>query len=198
MSKIILTVSLFIVGVLNLSAQYQMDITGNYNLPNSTEFKNQYNTGFGASADIHYFFKESSFSVSLLLGFNSFRGSNEFEQALKDSNITVFEYDYQINYYTFPVMVSANYTFFYDKKFHLIPSVGLGGNFMEMKKKQMGKYTSDTKKEYFNEFAIYPGLGVSYEIVEDVSFLVKSGYNVTFGSESISYIDVKIGIIYKI
>lgn len=198
MYKFIFTVTVLIVSAFSLSAQYQMDITGNYSIPSSTEFKTNYNNGFGVTADIHYFFKESNFSVSVLFGFNSFRGSNEFEQALKDSNKTIFEYDYQINYYTFPVMVSANYTFFYDKKFHVIPALGLGGNFMEMKKKQIGKYTSDTEKEYFNEFAIYPSLGFSYEIIDDVSFLLKSGYNMTLGSESISYIDIKIGIIYKI
>ena len=198
MYKFIITITVILASIFNISAQYQMDITGNYNVPMSSEFKDNYNNGFGVTADIHYFFKESGFSVSLLFGFNSFRGSNKFEQALKDSNKTIFEYDYQINYYTFPLYVSANYTLFSDKKFHVIPSISLGGNFMEQKKKQIGQYTSDTEKEYFNEFGVYPNLGLSYEIVEDVSFLIKSGYNATFGSKSISYIDVKIGIIYKI
>ena len=197
MHKIIVVLLLF-VAISNVSAQYQMDITANYNLPTSSDFSKNYKPGLGASADIFYVFKESGFSASLLFGFNSFRATSPFEQTLKDNNTTNFEYKYQINYYTFPLILSANYMFFYKKKFHLISSFGVGGNFMELKQKQIGQITSDTQKDYFNEWAIYPSIGISYEFMKDVSVLIKSGYHLTFGSREISYVNVRIGILYKI
>jgi len=189
---------LLISSVVTIKAQYQMDISGSYNIPNSTDFKNNFQNGLGVTADIHYFFKETGFSTSITFGFNSFRATNEFEKKLKEDNTTILEYDYQINYYTFPLMLSANYTFLREKKFNVIASFGLGGNFMEEKKKQMGEYTSDTEKEYFNEFAIYPNLGISYAVADDISILLKSGYNSTFGDKNLSYIDITLGVIYKI
>jgi len=198
MYKFFIVIIIVMYSTMNIQAQYQMDILGSYNIPNSTDFKNNFQNGLGVTADIHYFFKKTGFSSSLTFGFSSFRATNNFEKKLKEENTTIFEYDYQINYYTFPLMVSANYTFFREKKFNAIASFGLGGNFMEQKKKQMGEYTSDTEKEYFNEFAIYPNLGISYAVAKDISIILKSGYNATFGTKELSYIDIKLGVIYKI
>lgn len=198
MGKIITIILLVIFTSTYSFSQFKLDITANYSLPQSTEFANNFQNGIGASFDIHYFYKETGFSGSLLFGFNSFKAENSFEEEFKNTNTTILEYDYELTYYTFPLMLSANYTFFHDKKFNAILSFGFGGNFMEYKKKQIGEYTSDTEKEFFNEFAIYPNMGVSYRFVEDISFLLKGGYNATFGEQSLTYFDVRLGIIYNI
>jgi hypothetical protein len=175
-----------------------MDITADYNIPQSTDFADKFQNGIGVSANINYFYKETGFSGSLLFGFNSFRAKSSFEEEFKNNNTTLFEYKYELNYYTFPLMLAANYTFFNKKKFNITLSFGAGGNFMEYKQKQIGEYTSDTEKNYFNEFAIYPNLGFSYYVTKDIAILLKSGYNMTFGDQNISYIDFKFGVTYKI
>jgi len=180
------------------SAQYRMSMTANYNLPQSTDFKADFKDGWGGSGEIYYFFKESGFSVSLLFGLNGYRGTPETETALKDSNATVNDFNYKINYYNFPLFLSANYTLFYENKFNIHMGLGFGAIFMEHKEKQIGKYTSSTRSSKFNEFAIYPSLGVSYEFMKDISFLLKGGYNMTFGEKQLQYIDINAGIIYKI
>ena len=198
MYKLITIISVVIFSTTYSFSQFKMDITTNYSLPQSTDFVNNFQNGIGFTAEIHHFYKETGISGSILFGFNSFRAKNSFEEEYKNTNTTIFEYDYELNYYTFPVMLSANYTFFHEKKFNAILSFGFGGNFMEYKKKQIGEYTSDTKKEYYNEFAIYPNMGFSYLFAKDMSVLLKGGYNMTFGDQNIAYIDFRIGIAYNI
>lgn len=198
MYKIHAIILLFLISSVSLLAQFKMDITANYSIPQSTDFANNFQNGLGMSGEVYYFFNETGMSGSVLFGFNSFRAKNSFEEDFKNINTTIFEYSYELNYYTFPVMLSANYTFFHKKKFNTIVSFAFGGNFMEYKKKQIGQYTSDTRKEYFNEFAIYPNLGLSYEFTTDIAVLFKGGYNATFGEQQITYFDVRIGISYNI
>jgi len=195
--QFIILISL-IISSLYASSQYRMSMTANYNLPQSTDFKTDFKKGWGGSGEIYYFFKESGFSASLLFGLNGYRGTPETEAALKDSNITVNEFSYKINYYNFPLFLSANYTLFYEKKFNIHIGLGFGAIFMEQKEKQVGTYTSSTRSSKFNEFAIHPSLGVSYEFMKDISFLIKGGYNMTLGEKQLQYIDINAGIIYKI
>jgi hypothetical protein len=187
-----------IISTVTLFAQFKMDVCAVYNVPNSTEFAKNFQNGYGGTSEIHYFIKESGFSASLLFGINGFRASREYEQELADSNLTVFEYDYQINYYTFPLLLSANYTFLREKKINIILGIGLGGNFMEEKHKQIGEYTSDTEKTHFNEFALYPKLGFSFALTSDLAIIVKGGYNITFGKKEIQYFDINFGLIYDL
>jgi len=182
----------------SIFAQLKMDISASYNIPTSTNFNDKFNNGYGVNGEIFYSINNSGLSASLVFGINEFRATKEYEQELEDGNPTIFDYDYQINYYTFPLMLAANYTFFREEKFNLRIGLGGGIQFMELKKKLIGDYVSDTNKENFNEFAIYPNIGISYEIIEGVDVIVKSGYNQTFGEAGISYLDFKIGLQYEI
>jgi len=179
-------------------AQFKMDICAVYNIPNSKGFSHNFQNGYGGAAEIHYFIKDSGFSTSLLFGISGFRATKEYEQELEDGNPTVFEYDYQINYYTFPLLLSANYTFLREKKFNAILGIGFGGNFMEEKHKQIGEYTSDTEKTHYNEFAVYPKLGFSFAVANDLAIIAKAGYNITFGKNEIQYFDINFGLIYDL
>ena len=195
--QFIILISL-IISSLYASSQYRMSMTANYNLPQSTDFKTDFKKGWGGSGELHYFIKESGFSVSLIFGLNGYRGTSETEAALKDSNTTINDYSYKINYYNFPLFLAANYTLFQKKKLNIHLGLGIGAIFMEHKEKQTGKYTSSTRSSKFNEFAIYPSLGLSYEFMKDISFLIKGGYNMTFGERKLQYIDINAGIFYKI
>ena len=198
MFKQIIILIILSVSTIQGFSQYRMSITANYNLPQSTDFKDDFKNGWGGSGEIYYFFKESGFSTSLLFGLNAYRGTPESEAALKDSNATINDFSYKINYYNFPLFLSANYTLFHENKFNIHLGLGIGAIFMEHKEKQIGKYTSSTRSSVFNEFAIYPSLGISYEFMKDISFLIKGGYNMTFGEKQLQYIDINAGIIYKI
>jgi len=180
------------------SAQYKMSITANYNIPQSSNFKDSFKNGWGGSGEIIYCFKESGFSASLLFGLNGYRGTEDTEAALKDSNSTINEFSYKINYYNFPLFLNANYTFFKEKKLNILVGFGVGAIFMEHKEKQIGKYTSSTRSNKYNEFAIYPNLGISYKISKGLDFLIKGGYNMTFGEKEVKYIDINAGLIYSI
>ena len=179
-------------------AQFKMEISANYNIPISTDFDSHFKNGYGGTAEMFYYFNDSNFSTSLLFGINGFRGSDAYEKELEDNNQTVLEYDYEIHFFTFPVMAAANYTFFRQKKFNLTLGFGLGAIFSEEKKKLIGKYTSDAASKDFSEFAIQPSLGMSYYLVKDVSISVKGGYYQTFGVLDMSYVGVKLGVLYDI
>ncbi len=198
MYKIFIITTVFVLSITNSFSQFKMDITANYSLPQSTDFSKNYQNGIGVISEIYYFYKETGLSGGILFGFNSFRAKNSFEEEFKNTNTTIFDYDYEINYYTFPLMLSANYTFFHKKKFNVILSFAFGGNFMEQKQKQIGEYTSDTRKEYYNEFGIYPNIGLSYMFAKDMSVLLKSGYNITYGEQKLTYIGIRLGIAYNI
>jgi len=198
MLKQLIILTLLITSSIYASAQYRMSMTANYNIPQSTNFKANFKNGWGGSGELYYFFKESGFSASIIFGLNGYRGTSETEAALRDSNATINNFSYKINYYNFPLLLSANYTLFHENKFNIHLGLGFGGIFMEYKEKQIGKHTSSTRSSKFNEFAIYPSMGLSYEFMKDISFLIKGGYNMTFGEKQIQYIDINAGIIYKI
>lgn len=198
MQKINLIAVIILLSTISAFSQVKMDLSASYNIPTSSSFSDRFNNGFGASGEFFYFFNNSGFSVSFLLGVNSYRATEEYENELKESNPTLFEYDYQIHYHTFPVLLAANYTFFREEKFNLRLGVGSGVQFMELKKKLIGNYVSDTNKENFNEFAIYPNLGVSYEVYKGIDISIKSGYYKTFGEMSLSNIDFRLGVQYSL
>jgi hypothetical protein len=198
MYRIKLTFIVVLLSSISAFAQYQMDISIGYNIPASNNFSENFNNGFGATSEFSYFFNNSNFSASLLIGINSFRANEQYEQDLEDSNPTIFDYEYQIHYHTFPLLLAGNYTFFNAKKFNFRLGMGVGMQFMELKKKLIGNYVSDTHIDNFNEFAIYPNLGLSYQLADNIDIILKSGYNATFGEIGISYIDFKIGIKYDI
>jgi len=188
---------LSIVFVYTAEAQYKMDVSATYNIPFSADFKNDFNNGYGVNAEFHYFIKKTGFSASLLVGLNGFRAKQAVEDALIDTSL-IFDYDYRVDYYVFPVFLKANYTFFMEKKFNIIVGMGIGGLFMEKKEKQTGEYTSDTNKEKFNEFGIYPSLGISYAVSPNISVILNSGFNMSFGKQELQYIDIRAGLIYEI
>lgn len=198
MQRINLSIIILLISTVSVFSQVKMDLSASYSIPSSSSFGDKFDNGFGGTAEFYYLFNNSGFSASLLLGINTFRGTEEYEKELKDSNPTLFEYDYEIHYNSFPVMLAANYTFFREDKFNLRVGLGSGVQFMELKKKLIGNLVSDTNKEHFNEFAIYPNIGISYEIYDNVDLALKSGYNQTFGEMEISYIDFRIGIQYNL
>jgi len=179
-------------------SQYSMEITAGYNIPISNDFKDHFQNGYGGNMEIIYDINESGLAVSVLFGLNGFSAQKNYEEELAENNSTLFNYDYKISYYSFPLMLQAKYTLFNEKKFQLTGGFGLGMEFMEQKEKQTGEFTSDYRKEKFNEFAIYPNVGLSYQLAEGINAVLKSGFHQTFGEKSLSYMDLRIGIIYKI
>jgi len=198
MQKIKITIILLLLSTISVFAQLKMDINAAYNIPISSSFSDKFNNGFGGSAELFYSINDSGFSVSFYGGMNMFRATKEYEQELEDSNPTLFEYDYRIDFFTFPVLLGANYTLFHEKKFNLRLGLGAGVQFMELKKKLMGKYVSDTHKDNFNEFAIYPNIGVSYKINDTMDISIKGGYSQTFGELGLSYLNFGLGLQYEI
>lgn len=198
MQKRNITTLILLFSVISVFAQLKMDVSASYNMPYSTDAKESLDNGYGVSSEVFYYFDNSGFSTSILFGFTSFRANKEYEQKLEDNNPTIFTYDYEIHYTTFPLLLTANYTFFNKDKFNIRMGVGAGVQFMELKKKLIGKYVSDTHKDTFNEFAIYPNIGLNYRIVEGIAISVKGGYHKTFGDASIEYIDCRVGVQYDI
>ena len=197
MRRTYFTILLILISFLSAKAQYKMDISANYNIPISSNFNNDFNNGWGGSGEIHYFIKETGFSASLLFGLQGFRAQKHVEDALIDTTL-IFDYDYEVHYYSFPVFLAANYTFFHQNDFNIIASIGIGGLFMEHKAKQIGEHTSETEITKYNEFGVYPSLGVSYKLSSDVSFIVSGGLNISFGDTKIQYLNIKSGLIYSI
>ena len=192
---------LFIITVflsIQTQGQTKIFISGNYNIGTSHLLKDNFKNGYGATAEIHHFFNETGFSASLLFGLNSFRATSDFEQELENNNPTLFDYDYQIHYNNFPIFVSGHYTFFNKKKFNIMTGIGAGVNFIEYKRKQIGDITSDTEKDHYTEFAIYPSLGISYKIFSDISIMAKGSLNKSFGDQKIEYYSLSLGLIYNI
>ncbi|MCK5847023.1 MAG: TonB-dependent receptor [Bacteroidales bacterium] len=197
MKKIYLILFILTSTIFIANAQYKMDISVNYNIPQSDNFSNDFKNGWGASGEVHYFFKESGFSASVLFGLQGFRANKSVEDELIDTSL-IFDYDYQVHYFSFPLFIRANYTFFQKSDFNIMLGFGIGGVFMEHKEKQIGKHTSDTNIDKFNEFGIYPSLGLSYKISSDISIIISSGLNITLGEKKVRYIDIKTGLIYTI
>jgi len=198
MQKIKLTILLIVFSSMSVFAQQKMDISGSYNLPISSSFSDKFQNGYGATGEYYHYIDSSGFSVSFLLGINVFRATKDYEQELEDSNPTLFNYDYRIDFFSFPVLVGANYTLFKEKKFNLRLGLGAGVQFMELKKKLIGKYVSDTHKDTYNEFVIYPNIGVSYKLNDSMDISLKGGYNQTFGDLGISTLDFRLGLQYEI
>jgi hypothetical protein len=198
MQKIKITIILLLFSSISVFAQLKMDMSAFYNIPISTSFNEKFQNGYGGTAELFYLINDTGFSASFLVGMNVFRATKEYEQELEDSNPTLFEYDYRIDYFTFPVLLGANYTLFHEKKFNIKLGFGAGVQFMELKKKLIGKYVSDTHKDNFNEFAIYPNLGISYKINDTMDISLKGGYNQTFGELGLSYLNFGLGLQYEI
>ncbi len=198
MQKIKITFLLVFFSSISAFAQLKMDVSGNYNLPFSTNFGDKFENGYGGSGEIFYYINNTGFSASFLFGINTFRATSEYEQELEESNPTIFDYDYRIDFFSIPVLLGINYTMFHEERFNLRLGVDAGIQFMELKKKLIGKYVSDTHIDNYNEFAIYPNIGVSYEISDSIDLSLKSGYNQTFGDLGISYFDFRLGIQYEI
>jgi len=198
MQKINLIVLIIILSTISSFGQYRINISTSYNIPSSSDFQEKFKNGYGVQGNISYAFNNSDFSASLLLGITSFRATTEYEKELKESNPTLFDYEYEIHYTTFPVMIGANYTFLKDKKLNINLGLNTGIQFMELKKKLIGDYVSDTHLDNFNEFAIYPSVGVSYMFKPNIGVTLKGGYNKTFGEVGLSYIDINLGLTYDI
>ena len=198
MQKIKITIILILFSSISAFAQLKMDISASYNLPYSTNFGDNFNNGYGGTGEFFYYINETGFSTSFLIGINTFRATSEYEQELADSNPTLFDYDYRIDFFAFPVLIGANYTMFHEENFNLRLGVGAGVQFMELKKKLIGKYVSDTHKDSYNEFTIYPNIGVSYKINNTMDISLKGGYNQTFGDLGLSYFDFRLGLQYEI
>ena len=198
MQKIYISIIVLLISSISAWGQLKIDISASYSIPNSSNFNEKFNNGFGGTAELFYFIKDSGFSGSLLLGIATYRATGEYEQELKESNPTLFEYEYRIDYFSFPVLLAANYTLFKEKKFNLRLGLGGGIQFMELKKKLIGKYVSDTHKDNFNEFVVYPNIGASFRINQTMDLSLKGGYSKTFGEVSISYIDFRLGLQYDI
>ena len=92
----------------------------------------------------------------------------------------------------------AKYIFFKEKDFRIIADMGIGVEFMEEKKKLVGEYTSDYSRHISNEFVLNPNLAVSYQIVDDIGVVLKTGYHHTLGMMEISYVNINIGVVYKL
>jgi len=182
----------------SLFAQYSMEITANYSIPLSSEFSENFQNGYGGDMEVIYQFEESGFAAAIQFGLVGFRATKVYEQKLADGNQTIFTYDYKINHYSFPLIGHAKYIFFREKEFRIIADMGIGVEFMETKEKQVGEFTSDYKRHVSNEFVLNPNLAVSYQIVEDIAVVLKSGYHHTLGMMEISYININIGVVYKL
>lgn len=196
--KIVFSLLVSMLMSVSLFAQWDMNISANYSLPLSTEFSKNYQNGYGGDMEISYQFKESGFGMGIHFGLVGFRANKAYEQELVDANHTIFVYDYKINLYSFPLLAHARYTFFRDDNFHIIPDIGIGIEFMEKREKQIGKHTSDYNKHYSNEFTINPNISVSYNMVDDVAAILKVGYHQTLGMYELSYVDINLGVIYKL
>lgn len=198
MQRINLIIIFVLTSTISAFAQLKMDISASYNLPTSTSFNEKFQNGYGGTGELFYYIDSTGFSVSFLGGINVFRATSDYEQELEDSNPTLFDYEYRIDYFTFPVLLGANYTLFHEKKFNLRLGLGAGVQFMELKKKLIGKHVSDTHKDNFTEFAIYPNIGASYKINETMDISFKGGYSQTFGELGLSYLDFRLGLQYEI
>jgi len=198
MQKLKITLILLFFSSISVFAQMKMDISASYNIPNSTSFSEKFHNGYGGTGELFYFINDSDFSASIFLGMSVYHATDKYEQELEDSNPTLFEYDYKIDYFIFPIMLGGNYTFFNDKRFKIRLGANAGIQFMELKKKLVGKYLSDTHKDNFNEFVIYPNIGISFRIIENIDISLKGGFNKTFGETSISHMDLRIGLLYDI
>jgi len=181
-----------------LFAQYSMEITANYSVPLSSVFSENFQNGYGGDMEVFYQFKETGFAAGLQFGLVGFRATKAYEQKLADENQTIFTYDYKINHYSFPLIGHAKYIFFREKDFRIIADMGIGVEFMEEKKKLVGEYTSDYSRHISNEFVLNPNLAVSYQIVDDIGVVLKTGYHHTLGMMEILYVNINIGVVYKL
>jgi len=174
-----------------------MSFTGNYNIADKN-LKDHFENGFGGSAELYYYFKDSPFAVSLSISINQFDASNNYLKEYKTKQQNIIDFSYSINYYTIPILASVNYRFFRNKTFQ--PSLGISAGYYSLthKQKQKGEFTSDTRITPYHEFGIYPHLALTYAFSENMGVLLKTGYNITFNSNNIGYADLRLGLIYKI
>jgi len=197
--KLIITL-LFLSSSLLINAQSQlaMSFTGNYNI-GLQNFHNNFENGLGLTAELYYYFDDSPFAVSFSVSTSAFYANNEYKQAYTEAQKNILDaFNYEITQYSVPILVSGNYRFFRTKKFQLAFGLSAGLYSLTHKFKQTSKHFSDTRLNTKNEFGVYPHLSIMYEIFDNIGVLLKGGYNQTFGTHSISYADIRFGLIYKI
>ena len=192
----------FLMGFISFSSFAQsrlaMSFTGNYNFA-LNDLKTNFNDGLGLNAELYYFFDDSPFAISLSLGSSVFYANEVYKKAYVDAQKDKLDkFHYEIKQYSIPILLAANYRFFRTKKIQ--PSVGISAGLYSLthKFKQISDHFSDTRIDTENEFGIYPHLGLMYKITDDIGVLIKGGYTQSFGTTSISYADVRLGLIYKI
>ena len=197
--KLILSILLiFSIYIAQAQSQLAMSFTGNYNIGNQ-DLETSFNNGLGLNAEIYYYFDDSPFAVSFSIGTNSFLANDEYTKAYTDAQHNIIDgFTYKITQYSIPILLSGNYRFFRDKKFQVSVGLSLGLYSLTQKFKQTSSHFSDVRIDTKNEFGVYPHLGLMYGITDNIGIILKGGYNQTFGSESISYMDVRFGLIYKI
>ncbi len=178
-------------------SQLAMSFTGNYNIANQN-LENHFKNGIGGSSELYYFFKKSSFAISLSFSINQFGATSSYLNEYKRKQENILNFSYSINYYTIPVLLSVNYRFFKDKL--LQPSIGIGAGYFSLthKTKQRGEFTSDTQIKPYHEFGIYPHASLIFNLYDNIGLLFKTGYNLTLNDNNISYVDFRFGVIYKI
>jgi hypothetical protein len=175
-----------------------MSFTGNYNM-GLNDLKYNFNNGMGLSAEVYYYFNDSPFAISLSISSNVFNASDEYKEAYIDAQNNILEnFSYEIKQYAIPILISGNYRFFRTKKFQPVIGISAGLYSLVHKLKQTSEYFSDTRMNTQNEFGIYPHISLMYEITNGIGILLKGGYNQTLGTQSISYADIHLGLIYKI
>jgi len=190
-----------IVSVLFLSitayTQVSMSITGNYNIA-TFDLQNNFQNGYGATAEIFYNFHDSPFMASLSFSTNSFRATSEYEAQMKEYQNDAVDLNYQIHTLVTPIHLAADYHFFREKKLQVLMGIGLGLNIVTDKVKQVGQYTSDYTKDIQYYFGVNPHFGLIYQFEKDLGVLLKTGCNRSLGGNNVSYADIRLGLIYKI
>lgn len=197
--KIIYTL-IIVISYLQISAQSQfaMSFSGNYNI-GQQDLKDNFNNDLGLSSELYYYFKDSPFALSLSVSASVFHANDEYKKAYVDAQQNILDdFDYEIKQYSIPILFSGNYRFFRTKPFQLALGISTGLFSITHKLKQTSKHFSDTRIKTYNEFGIYPHLSLMYEAWSGIGLLLKGGYNQTFGEQSISYADIRFGLIYKI
>ena len=197
--KVIITL-FFLSSSFLLSAQSQlaMSFTGNYNI-GLQDLQDNFDNGLGLTAELYYFFDDSPFAISLSVSTNAFYANEEYKQAYTAAQQNILDkFKYEITQYSIPILIAGNYHFFRNKKFQIGVGLSAGLYSLTHKFKQTSEHFSDTRLDTKNEFGAYPHASLMYEISDSIGLLLKGGYNQTFGTQSLSYTDIRLGLIYKI
>lgn len=157
-----------------------------------------YQNGFGIQAEIYYYDQRRSLIYSLSMDMQRFEAKTDYVEKYKEAQHNVFDFKYKITAYSIPILLNAQYRFFDKKKIQ--PSLGIGLGFYSYtdKYKQEGQYTSNTDLFTQNAFGMYPQARFVFQFHSDFGVQLKSGYHYIFTHEPLSYVDIHLGLIYKI